>query len=698
MTEEIADVLLNTHEEDWHYNVLHQQVERIEEMLKRYLRVVRQRVQEYSQQSQQPETDAALLQMDMLARFQTKIPACDIALCRQSFREADRANIPADSRLGMLIARFGLDPFERDALLLTLMPLANSNAGLLFACLQHDAQDNGIKPELILNLLCRNNIDRLEMEVRLSGAAPLVQHALVQTSGPDRSQNGWSYSLHGSPHIFRYLCGRDSSLGQASCRWLEAPAQGDLFPELTQQLLMSMRNPCSGLLVSLSGGTEGVRKMALAHAASTAGCKLLVFDMAQAPEEEYPFRLCFVEALREATLYASCLVLPGLHDAWERYPTLQNWINDRLVAHTFPLFGLIQPDTPLTPLVGISQVTLEMPKSTPQDDTRLLISLLKPYQLEPDVDPSMLVRRFRPASDTLLQSLSDADAYRRLRGAAGLSAEDLNKAFRQRSQQAFGGLATRIEPKRTFADLIISEGLGRQLEEVLVAARFREEVLARGFEQKIAYGTGISALFHGDSGTGKTLVAEVLAATLGVDMIKIDLATVVDKYIGETEKHLARVFDAAERDSGLLFFDEADALFGKRSETRDSHDRYANIEISYLLQRLESYSGLVILATNNRSHLDDAFTRRINFIIRFPFPDAALRERMWQAIWPAEVTVAEEVDFSALARRAEITGANIRNIALLASWLAAEQQAPYVGQKHIDRALQRELAKMGRVV
>ncbi len=248
--------------------------------------------------------------------------------------------------------------------------------------------------------------------------------------------------------------------------------------------------------------------------------------------------------------------------------------------------------------------------------------------------------------DTLLQSLSDADAYRELRGAHALSVDDLCRAFRQRSQQAFGGLATRVEPRRTFDDLIVADGLNKQLEEVLAAVRFREEMLARGFARKIAYGTGVSALFHGDSGTGKTLVAEVLAGALGVDMIKIDLATVVNKYIGETEKHLARIFDIAEADSGLLFFDEADALFGKRSETRDSHDRYANIEISYLLQRLESYTGLVILATNNRSHLDEAFTRRLSFIIRFPFPDLTLRERMWRGIWPAEIRVAEDVDFA----------------------------------------------------
>jgi SpoVK/Ycf46/Vps4 family AAA+-type ATPase len=246
--------------------------------------------------------------------------------------------------------------------------------------------------------------------------------------------------------------------------------------------------------------------------------------------------------------------------------------------------------------------------------------------------------------------------------------------------------------------LIISDDLQQQLNEVLAAIRQREQVLGQGFGRKVGYGTGISALFHGDSGTGKTMVAEVLAGALGVDLIKVDLSTVMNKYIGETEKNLSRIFDSAEADAGVLFFDEADALFGKRSETKDAKDRHANIEVSYLLQRLESYPGLVVLATNNRSHLDDAFSRRLTFILRFPFPDQALRERMWRAIWPAETPVAEDVDYCSLAQRANITGANIRNVAMLASWLAAEEQSPAVAMQHIERALQRELGKIGRLV
>lgn len=218
-------------------------------------------------------------------------------------------------------------------------------------------------------------------------------------------------------------------------------------------------------------------------------------------------------------------------------------------------------------------------------------------------------------------------------------------------------------------------------------------MLAQGFGRKLGGATGISALFHGNPGTGKTLVAEVLATELGVDLIKVDLSTVVNKYIGEIEKNLGRIFDLAARDAGGGFFDEADALFGKRSESKDAKERHANIEVAYLLQRLELHPGLIILATNHCGHLDDTFTCRFTFITRFLWPDAALRERMWRQAWPDAQPLAKDVDFTRLAQ-VQLTGANIRNIALQAAWLAAGETC--VNTAHIDKALRREMAKMGR--
>jgi SpoVK/Ycf46/Vps4 family AAA+-type ATPase len=212
-----------------------------------------------------------------------------------------------------------------------------------------------------------------------------------------------------------------------------------------------------------------------------------------------------------------------------------------------------------------------------------------------------------------------------------------------------------------------------------------------GFATKGARGLGISALFAGASGTGKTMAAEVLARELRLDLYRIDLSSVVSKYIGETEKNLRRVFDAAESGGAILLFDEADALFGKRSEVRDSHDRYANIEVSYLLQRMECYRGLAILTTNMRSALDAAFLRRIRFVVQFPFPDAAQRREIWRRIFPSE-TPTEGIAVEHLSQLS-VAGGNIRNIALNAAFLAAGAEEP-VRMRHLLRAAQSEYAKL----
>jgi SpoVK/Ycf46/Vps4 family AAA+-type ATPase len=206
-----------------------------------------------------------------------------------------------------------------------------------------------------------------------------------------------------------------------------------------------------------------------------------------------------------------------------------------------------------------------------------------------------------------------------------------------------------------------------------------------------ANGLGISALFAGASGTGKTLAAEVLAHELRLDLYRIDLSSVVSKYIGETEKNLRRVFDAAEEGGAILLFDEADALFGKRSEVKDSHDRYANIEVSYLLQRMEAYRGLAILTTNLKSALDSAFLRRIRFVVQFPFPDATQRAEIWRRIFP-HATPTDTLDLGTLARLS-VAGGNIRNIALNAAFLAADEGHP-VRMAQLLRAARTEYAKL----
>ena len=217
------------------------------------------------------------------------------------------------------------------------------------------------------------------------------------------------------------------------------------------------------------------------------------------------------------------------------------------------------------------------------------------------------------------------------------------------------------------------------------------------FERKLSLGKGLSALFSGPPGTGKTMAAEVIAADLKVELLKIDLSQIVSKYIGETEKNLRQLFEQAAAAHAILFFDEADALLGKRSAVKDAHDRYANTEIAYLLQKMEEYEGIAILATNMRQNMDEAFTRRMRFIVEFPFPEDEDRLRIWNTVWPKEVPLAEDVDLPWLARQFRFSGGSIRNVALAAAFLAAEQ-GQAVAMRHLMLATKRELQKMGRLV
>jgi len=273
---------------------------------------------------------------------------------------------------------------------------------------------------------------------------------------------------------------------------------------------------------------------------------------------------------------------------------------------------------------------------------------------------------------------------------------DLWQACRSQVGADMEEVAQRIRLVHVIDDIVLPPDVLEQIQDIAAQVENRSRVYGTwGFGTRLARGAGVNALFSGVSGTGKTMAAEILAGRLGLDLYRIDLAGVVSKYIGETEKNLRRVFDAAERSGVVLFFDEADALFGRRSEVRDSHDRYANIEIDYLLQRMEDYRGLAILATNRKTALDRAFMRRLRFLVEFPFPDAASRLQIWKKAFPPEAPLGD-IDFENLSGM-ELSGGSIRNVSLNAAFLAASEGRA-IGMEHLRRAALREYSKLDRLL
>lgn len=278
----------------------------------------------------------------------------------------------------------------------------------------------------------------------------------------------------------------------------------------------------------------------------------------------------------------------------------------------------------------------------------------------------------------------------------GISGANLWRACREQAVTAMDPLARRISPSYSWDDIVVSDDVRLQLRELADQVSQRSHVYETwGFGAQLSRGRGITALFSGPSGTGKTMAAEILATHLDLDLFRIDLAGVVSKYVGETEKNLRGVFDEAERSGCILFFDEADALFGTRTEVRDSHDRYANVEINYLLQRMEEYGGLAILASNRRASMDSAFVRRLRFVIEFPFPGPDDRRRIWERVFPQQAAI-DGVDFSFLSRL-EMTGGSIRSAAVNAAFLAAAEEGP-IRMVHIVRAVAREFVKLSKPI
>jgi Pyruvate/2-oxoacid:ferredoxin oxidoreductase gamma subunit len=593
------------------------------------------------------------------------------------------AHQPAPPALVTLCNLFSLSPFEREVLLLC----AGLELDSRFPALCAAAQNDPVKPFPTFSLALALFPD--SHWSALSPAGPLRYWRLIEAGNGSGSTHN---PLRIDERILHYLTGT-SYLDERLVGYTKPVAlNGELVPSHDQiaghiAALWSQRSSQSQLPVIQLCGSEVAGKRNIAAAA----CARLGMNLNLLPAYAIPSNPFENESLRrlwerEAVLGVSGLLL-DCDDLGELDPnqnaSIQRWIE----AADYPLIVCSLERRPM----GVKPlITFEVGKPTTSEQQQLWQSALGPAVAQLNGHVEALVSHF--SLDSLsIQRIAD-ETLRVSESTPGQLALSLWKACSNHVNPRLGELAQRIEPRASWDDLVLPEAQSTILHDIARQIRQRLKVYETwGFASKSARGLGISALFAGVSGTGKTMAAEVLADELRLELYRIDLSQVISKYIGETEKNLRRVFDAAEGSSTILLFDEADALFGKRSEVKDSHDRYANVEISYLLQRMEAYRGLAILTTNMRDALDQAFLRRIRFVIQFPFPDEVLRAEIWRRIFP-EQTPTEDLDISRLARL-NVTGGNIRNIALYAAFLAADAGQP-VRMSHLLQAARAEFAKL----
>lgn len=597
--------------------------------------------------------------------------------------------------LETLVRRFGLTPFERDVVLLCLAFELDPSFERVFAYVQDDITRRYVTANLALTLFGSAGTAR-EARLSLSADGPLRKFGLVDMQqGPMPATPRDARPLKIDEGVVDYILGRrglDEKAGEL-LREVTSLSLPDPYPALIDRLERFLRPDLEqGKNISLNLiGPSGSGKMAVACSiCERLGMRLFSLDHRSIPQSVPAGEPNHKETVRllerEALLFNAAYYIDGSDDGKESVEHI-----GRIIDHL---------DAPL--IIGsvsrwrASHFGEMTPVDMPEMDARIRYKIWQQVMPGFDGELESAAQQFVFGPRAIVEAAASTSVRSRLRGSQCPGEGDLWQACREQSAFEAEGLAQPIAPKASFEDIVLPRDTLSQLEEIAAQVANRPKVYDEwGFGRKLSRGRGISALFSGPSGAGKTMAAEILANHLKLDMYRIDLAGVVSKYIGETEKNLKKVFDAAEMSGAILFFDEADALFGKRTEVKDSHDRYANIEVNYLLQRMEDYRGLAVLATNRKSFLDQAFLRRIRFTVDFPFPDALSRKLIWQKMLPGE-PFQEKIDYDALCRL-EITGGNIRNVAVNAAFLAAEERRP-IGMDHIMRSAKREYAKIERLL
>ena len=602
--------------------------------------------------------------------------------------EAERAG--SDVRLRGLARAFGLEPVDVDLLLVALAPDLDPRFERLYGYLHDDVSRRRASVGLAIELCGATtgpggvtaSTAGAPLRERLGPLAPLVAGRLLLVEDVDRPS--LTRPLRVPDRVAAHLLGDDSP--DPAIEALLASS----VPVDVDEVEVVARGLAAGQSLVYVRERPGASGRSLGWTAmARLGRPAIALDLGRLSAGDDPVLLA-AAASREARLRGAGLVVGPVEPLVERGAAAV-----RAFAE--------QPGPVI--LVGGRDWDPAWSREPPLIVDAPVPSIVRRHQLWVDSLNGDAPAGFDPAAATIAFRLTPEQIDRAARAARhAATAENrpmtiTDVAGGARAQNAAGleRLARRIEPTVGWDDLVLPSVVEAQLRELTARARHRDRVIGEWhMGTKGARGVGVTALFAGDSGTGKTMSAEVVGHDLALDVYVIDLSTVVDKYIGETEKNLDRIFTEADRVNGILLFDEADALFGKRSEVKDARDRYANVEVAYLLQRMERFDGLAVLTTNLRSNVDEAFVRRLDAIIDFPMPEEEHRRRLWAANLAPDLPVADDIDLDFLARRFKISGGNIRNVCVTAAYLAAAEDRP-VAMPDLVRATEREYRKLGRL-
>jgi hypothetical protein len=621
-------------------------------------------------------------------------------------RRLGRVPPPNTAHLATL---FGLGEAECDLLLIALAPELETRFETIYAYLQNDVTRKRPSVELALDLICEGFADKVAARHMLEAGAPLRRLRIIELGEEtyDRRPTLLRCFLKLDESVIRFLLDQPPS-AMAGVRMVSpgAAQDFDLSAETKQTLdvlkgVLRSRGTAHGVVQML-----GKDEAPIEQAAITLGTAL-------------DRRLLFVTPGRLAEDADAAFALVRDAALWNALPVLVNGDPPEAMAERARLGAAEASFWDAIHEGGLGAIVLggaENPARFPAGMQVWQIAVTPPdvegraagwraatQGLIPDADAERLADMFPFGAARMERAVGMVRSRAELRepSAAGVTMADLVQAGRALATPNLQRFAVAVSPRYDWDDLVLPSDRLQQLRTVAARVGNRQIVQREwGFGEKLSRGRGVAVMFSGVPGTGKTMAAEVMANALSLPLFQIDLSTVVSKYIGETEKQLGVIFAEAERSQCILFFDECDAIFGKRTEVKDAHDRYANTEVNYLLQRLEQYDGIVLLATNFQKNIDDAFLRRLHDSIDFPFPDDVAREHIWRKQFPTRAPVDADVDYGFLARQFKLPGGNIRNAALYAAFRAAEEggRSATIRMEHLLEGVRREFQKQGKLV